>query len=94
MKKLLFSFAAFSAVLVSCQKNELAGPQTQTGEMFSLEAGIISTKTVLDITEDGYKVSWDDDDALSVTAGYGNSCRHRTEQAPQHISTALCTAMP
>ena len=90
MKKLLFSFAAFSAVLVSCQKNELAGPQTQTGEMFSLEAGIISTKTVLDITEDGYKVSWDDDDALSVTAGYGNSSSKTYEFTKGEGNTFYC----
>ena len=59
-------------------------------EMFSLEAGIISTKTVLDITEDGYKVSWDDDDALSVTAGYGNSSSRTYEFTKGEGNTFYC----
>ena len=70
MKKLVSSLAAAAAILAACQKNEIPESQPQGGEPFSIEASIVSSKTSLEVSSDGYKVTWDEGDALSVSAEY------------------------
>ena len=70
MKKTIIYFAAAAAMAVACQVENLEYPQTAEGEPFSIRASFQSTRTTLDT--DGWKVSWDDGDALSVIAVYAD----------------------
>ena len=70
MKKTIIYFAAAAAMAAACQVENLESPQTAEGEPFSIQASFQSTKTALDT--DRWKVSWDDDDALSVIAVYAD----------------------
>ena len=70
MKKTIIYFAAAAAMAVACQVENLEYPQTAEGEPFSIRASFLSTRTTLDT--DGWKVSWDDGDALSVIAVYAD----------------------
>ena len=71
MKKLLFSFAAFSAILAGCQVNDLDENNTQQdGEAFYINATIPSTKTILTPGEGLYNVEWEENEELSVVATY------------------------
>ncbi len=70
MKKLIFSAAALAAVLSGCQMTEMEEATVPSNDFFKLQVNIAEpegsgTKTVLS-PEEGYKVSWDEDDALSV----------------------------
>lgn len=66
MKRSIFILAA--AMAAACQMETLESPQTTEGEPFSIRTSFQSTRTTLDT--DGWKVSWDEDDALSVIAVY------------------------
>ena len=70
MKKTIFYLAAAAAMAVACDMENAGTYRQEEGVPFSLEASISSTKTTLDT--EGYKVSWEDDDALSVIAGYAD----------------------
>lgn len=71
MKKLIFSFAAFSAILAGCQVNDLDENNTQQdGEAFYINATIPSTKTILTPGEGLYNVEWEENEELSVVATY------------------------
>ncbi len=71
MKKLIFSFAAFSAILAGCQVNDLDENNTQQdGETFYINATIPSTKTILTPGEGLYNVEWEENEELSVVATY------------------------
>lgn len=71
MKKLIFSFAAFSAILAGCQVNDLDENNTQQdGEAFYINATIPSTKTILTPGEGLYNVEWVENEELSVVATY------------------------
>ena len=70
MKKTIFYLTAAAAMAVACDMENAGTYRQETGVPFSLEASISSTKTTLDT--EGYKVSWEDDDALSVIAAYND----------------------
>lgn len=72
MKKFIFSLAAFAAMATACQVEDINEPAIPAGEIFTITADIAATKTSLTVGEDGYKVDWDADDALSVVAKYAD----------------------
>ena len=72
MKKFIFSLAAFAAMATACQVEDINEPATPAGETFTITADIAATKTSLTVGEDGYKVDWEADDALSVVAKYAD----------------------
>lgn len=72
MKKFIFSLAAFAAMATACQVEDINETATPAGETFTITADIAATKTSLTVGEDGYKVDWEADDALSVVAKYAD----------------------
>ena len=72
MKKFIFSLAAFAAIATACQVEDINETATPAGETFTITADIAATKTSLTVGEDGYKVDWEADDALSVVAKYAD----------------------
>ncbi len=75
MKKTIFLMAAAAAVSAACSVENIGSPAVQEGEPFSIRASLLSTRTTLDT--DGYKVTWDEDDVLSVIARYDDgTVRH------------------
>lgn len=69
MKKTIFLIAAAAAMsAVSCTVENVESSVVPEGEPYSIGVSFRSTKTTLDT--DGYKVAWDEDDALSVLAEY------------------------
>ena len=67
--------AAVAAMSAACQVEDPGTAVNGAGEPFAFMANLPSTKTTLDT--DGYKVTWDDDDVLSVIAEYDdNTVQH------------------
>ena len=98
MKKIIFILAAVAAISASCSSIEDNGKPDSTPDegIFTISAVIpqedlsgVPGKTTVD-AENGYKVSWDDEDALSVIAEYSDGTYKAYRFVRQEGDTFVC----
>ena len=98
MKKIIFILAAVAAMSASCSSIEDNGKPDDApdGGVFTITAVIpqeepsgVRSRTTTDAS-DGYKVSWDSDDAVSVIAEYADGTYEAYKFIRQNGDTFVC----